>query len=808
MRSPYTAAEVAAYYSVRIPHLRQRGAEWRGPCPIHGGKDDNFAVEAATGQWYCHSQCGRGGSLIDLEMELSGTDFQHAIAELDRIVGRISTNPRIVATYDYQDAEGALLFQVVRYDPKDFRQRRPDGRGGWLWKTKGVRQVLYHLPQLKDADNVLVVEGEKDVQSLERLGFTATCNPGGAGKWRPGFSKCLKGKRIVILPDNDLPGQEHARQVADGVLPYAREVRIVTVSTGKDATDWINGGATREVIEAAIAAAPVVQTSDVGRSADSASRTTESTQNLPEIIVTNRQLRDSRRECLAALQAGNDPPFLFVRDGRLVAIRINETGRYVIYELSDVQLRGHLTNLASFYILTESGRKNCPPPLYVAKDILGLANLAERFDGIQAITEVPVLRPDGTVLDQSGYDAATKLYYAPVAGLEFPPVPTNPTPADIEEAVATIDSAIGDFPFVYDVTAEGIFAPVEQRDSADLMFSSSGANIIGTILTAFVRPILNSPTPLAAITAPTPGTGKTLLCEQAALIATGRPAPLFSAPNDEDEFRKQITAYLREGVGVVVIDNVRDTLESSQLCKALTATVWADRILGHTQTTLLPVTCLWLATGNNLHVGGDLPRRCYWVYLDAKCSAPHLRTGFRHPDLRGWTLANRGRLIAAFLTLARAWFAAEKPAAEKIKPLGSYESWCEIIGGILEHAGIQGFLAGAVERLEDIDQAATGVATFLATLDGALGGNRFTTADVYSRSTAQSAIRAAMPAELAEVLHDKTFFVRRLGHWFAERADRRFGETQIHVKRAGTTRGVQVWQIANPLGPAGAPTIQ
>ena len=344
MRSPYTAAEVAAYYSVRVPHLRQRGAEWRGPCPIHRGKDDNFAVEAATGQWYCHSQCGRGGSLIDLEMELSGADFQHATAELDRIVGRISTNPRIVNTYDYQDAEGALLFQVVRYEPKDFRQRRPDGRGGWLWKTKGVRQVLYRLPQLQDADNVLVVEGEKDVQSLERLGFTATCNPGGADKWRPGFSKSLKGKRVVILPDNDRPGQEHARQVAEGVLPYAREVRIVTVSTGKDATDWINGGATREVIEAAIAAAPVVQTSDVGRSGNSASRTTESTQNLPEIIVTNRQLRDSRRECLAALQAGNDPPFLFVRDGRLVAIRIDETGRYVIHELSDVQLRGHLTN--------------------------------------------------------------------------------------------------------------------------------------------------------------------------------------------------------------------------------------------------------------------------------------------------------------------------------------------------------------------------------------------------------------------------------------------------------------------------------
>jgi hypothetical protein len=158
-------------------------------------------------------------------------------------------------------------------------------------------------------------------------------------------------------------------------------------------------------------------------------------------------------------------------------------------------------------------------------------------------------------------------------------VPAIPTTSDIEEAVTLIDSAIGDFRFLYDLNADGIFVPTEQRDSADMVFSSSRANLIGTISTAFVRPILNGPTPLAAITAPAPGTGKTLLAEQAALIATGRPAPLFSAPEDENR---------DPGVGAAL--------------QGVDGDVWADRILGYTQTTLLPVNCIWMATGNNLRV--------------------------------------------------------------------------------------------------------------------------------------------------------------------------------------------------------------
>src|SRR5262249_29880806 len=124
---------------------------------------------------------------------------------------------RIVATYDYCQADGRLLYQVVRYEPKEFRQRRPDGRGGWIWNLQGVERVLYNLPAIAPAaadDWLLIVEGEKDVDALAKLGVLATTNPHGAGKWLAQYNAVLTGRKLAILPDHDGAGRAHARQVA------------------------------------------------------------------------------------------------------------------------------------------------------------------------------------------------------------------------------------------------------------------------------------------------------------------------------------------------------------------------------------------------------------------------------------------------------------------------------------------------------------------------------------------------------------------------------------------------------------------
>jgi hypothetical protein len=136
------------------------------------------------------------------------------------------------------------------------------------------------------------------------------------------------------------------------------------------------------------------------------------------------------------------------------------------------------------------------------------------------------------------------------------------------------------------------------------------------------------------------------------LIVSGREGALFSAPTAAEEWRKQLTSVLREGSSIVIVDNVSNRLDAADLCKALTETIHGDRILGLSQTINLPVRCTWIATGNNLQLGGDMPRRCYWVRMDAKCSRPFERNGFRHKRLKQYVLAHRGELLAALLVLA------------------------------------------------------------------------------------------------------------------------------------------------------------
>ena len=148
---------------------------------------------------HCHAGC-----TVEAICTAAGIQMRELFADS-------SSDPRIVAEYSYTDESGTLLFQVVRFEPKDFRQRRPDGYGGWNWNLNGVRRVLYRLPDVLKAKSVLVCEGEKDCETARKLGLTATCNPGGAGKWRDEYRETLRGKRVAIIADADEPGRKHAQ---------------------------------------------------------------------------------------------------------------------------------------------------------------------------------------------------------------------------------------------------------------------------------------------------------------------------------------------------------------------------------------------------------------------------------------------------------------------------------------------------------------------------------------------------------------------------------------------------------------------
>ena len=166
-----------------------------------------------------------------------------------------SRTRRIVATYDYVDAEGRLLFQVVRFEPKHFLQRRRDGNGGWIWNLDGVAPVLYRLPEAlaaaRHGGRVFVCEGEKDANNVRALGLVATTAPMGAGKWRDSYSEALRGAHVVILPDKDEPGRKHAEQVARSLHGVAASVKVLELPGDgvKDVSDWLAAGGTREELE-------------------------------------------------------------------------------------------------------------------------------------------------------------------------------------------------------------------------------------------------------------------------------------------------------------------------------------------------------------------------------------------------------------------------------------------------------------------------------------------------------------------------------------------------------------------------------
>lgn len=188
--------------------------------------------------------------------------FEDLVAAMGLQPGDLSMpqTKKIVATYDYRDEAGQLLYQNVRYEPKDFRQRRPDDKDDWIWNLDGVRRVLYRLPELLSAStpDVWIVEGEKDVETLVGLGFVATTS-GGAGSWRPEFNEFFKGRHVVIVPDADEPGKRYGDQVAHELFDLASQVRIVRLPFGKDVTDFLQLGGTPEDVVLLPRVAPPIQ---------------------------------------------------------------------------------------------------------------------------------------------------------------------------------------------------------------------------------------------------------------------------------------------------------------------------------------------------------------------------------------------------------------------------------------------------------------------------------------------------------------------------------------------------------------------
>jgi putative DNA primase/helicase len=498
------------------------------------------------GTWHSFEAPETGGGVIDLIRFKLGMSNGAALGWLKNEMNiempdsKVSRLGRLVASYDYRDEYGVLLYQACRYEPKDFRQRRPREGGGWDWSVKGVRQVPYHLPELAiDLERVAwVVEGEKDADALMNIGLLGTCNAGGAGKWREEFSQYFRGRSIIVLPDNDDPGRDHARDVVRNLLPVASEVRVIELpglpSKG-DVSDWLAAGGTRDQLLALVGSVePISEMPSGGQEHDD---------NRPVIRINADALHETASLAERALLASGLP--LYTRSGTIVRPAIDDVEaargrRTKVARLVKIPLANMVDMLAraAHFERWESRTKSwvaVAPPEQIASMVLAR-------DGewilppISGVITTPTLRPNGSLLMTEGYDPETRLLL--LSPPRLPPVILHPTRDDALRALALLLDLLSEFCFVDDASR-------------------------AVALSGFITPVIRgaiSVAPLHAARAPTPGSGKSYLADIAAAIAIGQRAPAMSAGYTAEELEKRLAAALLSGVSIISLDNVNGEL--------------------------------------------------------------------------------------------------------------------------------------------------------------------------------------------------------------------------------------------------------
>jgi hypothetical protein len=401
---------------------------------------------------------------------------------------------------------------------------------------------------------------------------------------------------------------------------------------------------------------------------------------------------------------------------------------------------------------------------------------ADRFATLDRISHAPFVREDGTIVTEPGYDEATRTMLIPdkvFAGLT---VPEDPSAEEITAARELILTEwLGDFPFDSD---------------------TDRANVLALIITPAIRGMVPK-VPLAVIDGLQMGVGKNLLADQILTVYTGTAAEPMNWVPEADELRKQITAAFRTGAEFFVFDEAH-TIEGAPLAQALTASTWQDRILGVSTMANFPNTITWISLGNQVQVRGDLTRRVYRIALRPRYSNPQDRKAetFRHPgtsglDLGSWTRKHRREIMTAILTLVRAWFAQGQPRPKRSVSFGSFEVWERIAAGIVETAGLEGFLDNLKVWRSESDFDTQYWEGHLRWLRREFSDEPFKTSQVREVALGDPSGYLAPPK-----LDDPTDkgYGKALGEAYSRLRGRRYGP--LWIERHGTAHGhVSVWVV-------------
>jgi hypothetical protein len=527
---------------------------------------------------------------------------------------------------------------------------------------------------------LLLTEGEKKAAAASQFGFPCL---GLVGVW--GWQKPRKagaegkkagpreligdldavawdGRTVYVVFDSDLADKPEVAwaewHLAEALKARGAAVKVVRLPAGKD-------GAKVGLDDFLVA-----EGADAFRKLLGEAREAKRPEDRRPLVLLDHEEHAHVEAAVRALAAADRG--LYQRGGMLVRVTrpvrpegspSADAARQRVERLPPADLRTRLTRHVRFQERKDGQLVESHPPRWLVEGVEALGT----WPGIrplEAVVGSPVLMPDGSVLQTPGYHARSGLLYDPDG--PYPAVPERPTQADALKARDALLEIFEDFPF---------------------QAEAHRAAAVAATLTPLARFAFAGPSPAFLIDGNIRGAGKGLQADCIGVIALGAPFGRTPYPSDNKEMLKLITSFALEGKRAVLFDNVVGNFGCAALDAALTATEWEGRILGKSNAPKLSLPTTWYVTGNNMVLAGDTGRRACHIRLESPDERPEERSGFRHPDLLGWVRQERGRLLAAALTILSAYCRAGRPD-QRLKPWGSYEGWTALVRGAVVWVGL------------------------------------------------------------------------------------------------------------------------
>ncbi|MBU0716122.1 MAG: hypothetical protein KJ964_12265 [Verrucomicrobia bacterium] len=648
-----TAAEIAQ----RLNAKPTGPGKWTALCQAHKDKNPSLSIsEGKDGHVLLHCHAGCTTEAVVTAMGLKMCDLMPPVQDKPG---------QIVKTYNYTDATGKLLFQVVRFDPKGFRQRRPDGNGGWVWNMQGIDRVLYRMPgviKAKQAGHIIyITEGEKDADAIIRLGLCATCNPGGAGKWHGNYTSTLTGAQVIIIADKDEPGRKHAALVRDAIKSKAASVQVIELPDRngrkvKDAADWIQAGGTADELQDILRNAPAfIPASDDAKA-------TKTDQDNYKIIVlpgASVSITSSAENIFRRIAPSHE---LFIRGGAVMELKKDDNGGLRLDVLLAQAFRSRIEKLGAIFIwrVGKAGYTVLKPttcPADIAEALLASEPAADLLPKVRGLAACPVLAE----VDNHAQVLA-KGYHSVNGGLLIT-AGKKPPELKIEEAIKALQLLVADFDF----------STPSDRSRALASFITPALRIGGW---------LRGHIPIDIAEADQSQSGKTYRQKLVFALYGEEPYRIALRDGGVGGLDESIAQALIAGRPFIQVDNVRGRLESQFIEMMTTAggTVGA-RVPHRGEVQVDSRHFILMMTSNGVETTRDLANRASIIRIRKRPG--YVFHEFPEGDLLDHVRANHSHFLGAVFAVIRVWHGAGKPLTTDTRH--DFREWSQVLGWIVKN---------------------------------------------------------------------------------------------------------------------------